>query len=55
MSMNKEDLKKIEEKLLSEKVRIEKDLEKLKGGWISEAMWIISTKKPMKPKKWVII
>ncbi|MEK7626733.1 MAG: TraR/DksA C4-type zinc finger protein [Patescibacteria group bacterium] len=30
--MNKEDLKKIEEKLLSEKVRIEKDLEKLKGG-----------------------
>lgn len=30
--MNKEDLKKIEEKLLSEKLEIEKDLEKLKEG-----------------------
>ena len=30
--MNKEDLKKIEEKLLSEKLEIEKDLKKLKEG-----------------------
>ena len=32
MSINKEDLKKIEEELLSEKVGIEKDLEKMKEG-----------------------
>lgn len=32
MTMNKEYLKKIEEKLLSEKLSIEKDLEKMKEG-----------------------